>query len=468
MFRPPMQGYRPYPQAPPPPQQGPGFGQGVRQFIDAFRSEQAAKKDQARQLLEQHAQMLEAGIPVDKKKMAKWAREAGLHFDLDAPPPPPQQMPQAQAPGMPDPRMQQAAQLGMQQSMGGPQMAPPPPPPRQGGLRGFIGQLGQAMGAPPPPSQGQQMGLMKMLRDIEQSGQMSRDMQGKADEAKRMGMQAALTISQGLSAGKTMEDPEMVRAFAIASMLGGLPGGGGMGKGMEEMLSSGAAAQLFPGLVDKMKGEQAKEAHDKARQQFRQGVASRMDPEHAVSAEPWVLGDTDEAPTFATVDGEKLNKSVQALTAEYPAATPDKIKTAALMLFSKDADPADLSQAMKDLGESMTQTRLGMDKDRLTLSKRSDSRAAEQMGRTRKEDSESEELRMAVGQILQLSGGDPDVAYDNADRLSFAAFGGDRKKATYYAQEIKKALKQISKNPDFLEKLATQAGAAGARAVIED
>lgn len=456
MYYPPMRGNQGRVISPPPAQGG-GFGQGVAQFIDAYRGERAAKKEQARNLFNQHVQMMQQGIPVDKKKMAKWAREADLHFEMDAPPPPPQ------TPMTPDPRMQQAAQAGMQQAMGGPQIQGAPPPPQQ--KPGFFNRIGAAMGVPQPPGQAEQMGVMRMLNDMQARGNQNAQMAQMQKDMQMKGLQAMRTIEQGLAQGLTMEDPRMAAALRTARVLGGMQSGdmGALGK----VADSDMAAKLFPQMTKRIKEEAATAQKAEERMEYRKSIASKLDPEQAVAAESWVFGESSEAPGFATVDSKALNQSVQKLTSEYPAASPEKIKSAALMLFSKDADPADLSRAIKDLGESVAQTRLNISKQSQQLSAEAGKRAQEGLNRTKERDAEDEQIQMATGQILQLAGGDPDRAYDNAQNLVYAAFAGDRRKATQYLPEIKKALKGLSKNSDFLERLMRGAGEAGGKAALE-
>ena len=228
----------------PPPPQNTGFGQGVKQFIDSYRGEQQAKKQQARQLFEQHARMLEAGLPVDKKKMAKWAREGDLHFDLDAPPPPP-----PQAPMTPDPRMQSAATVGMQQALGGPAAAPAPPPPRAappGGMRGLINRIGQATGVPAPPTQAEQMGAMRMLNEMQQRGAQNKEMAGMRADMQRRGLEALMTIERGLGAGLTMEDPRMLKALSTVRLLAG---NGSMGGNVDKLVDNALARRVVPHIV---------------------------------------------------------------------------------------------------------------------------------------------------------------------------------------------------------------------------
>lgn len=297
---------------------------------------------------------------------------------------------------------------------------------------------------------------MRMLNDLQSRGQQNAQAQQMQRDMAMKGLEAMKTIEQGMGMGLTMEDPRMAQALRTMMLLRGMQGGdmGAVGKVAESEM----VQKLFPNLMKRMEEETSTAKKAEERMKFRSGVASKLNPEQAIEAESWVFGEAKEAPKFSTVDSGKLNASVQKLVSEYPSASPEKIREAALLLFSKDADPADLARAFSkgNLGESVTQTRMGMQKEQLGLSKRSAARADEQLGRTRKDDAESEEVEMAAGQILQLAGGDPDAAYENAMNLAFAAFGGDRKKATQYLPAIQKRLKDLTSSASALEKLLSK------------
>jgi len=461
----PQPGPQPRPIVPPPPTQGNGFGAGLSQFIEAYQGTQKSKKQEAAANFDKHLALLRQGLPgVDLKQMAKWARVAGIALDYESPAAP-QQAPAGAQGGMPP--------GGGMPPMAGPQQSPPPPPPGgmpqqgppmqgpppgmpqggppQGGGQGgggIFSRLGRAMGVPQPPSASQQRGTMQMLEEIKKRGAMSSEMEGMQQNLQRQVLTDTQELLAGLKAGKTMEDPYiMERAQRIQMATKGmLPGQAG------DAMGAKMAQAAFPEMMKQVKEQAEQEANQKARADYRKSVATKMDPEQAIASESWVFDKTGkvEAPEFATVDTQKLNEATIKLTADYPGASPEKIKAATLLMFSKDADQADIAKAIKGLGESMTQTRLKIAKQNATLAQQASGRADESLSRTRREDAAKADVKRAVSQILTVTNSDPDVAYDNALNLAYMAFGGDKKKVDEYLGDIKYELKKLSKNPDEL------------------
>jgi hypothetical protein len=197
---------------------------GINQFVDNFKGSQEANKQAARQRFLEGIQMMQLGLPVDQKKMARDARTAGLNFDYEGPTRAEQaQQQQPPMPGMP-------TNGGMQPQMGGGGMPPQQGPPMPGdGGRGFFGRLGAALTQPfqaPPPIPGN-AGVYQALDQMQQRAALE---QQKNFELAKMAVDYLKTgspeLAAKLAANKVLDLPDTLQSIlTISSQLGkGDPG----------------------------------------------------------------------------------------------------------------------------------------------------------------------------------------------------------------------------------------------------
>jgi len=457
-----MYGRNPYQgQVPPPPQPGQGltsnpggFGQGVAQFMNTYRAEKERRKEEARKKFEQGLNLLQQGLPLgelDTKKMAKLAREAGFPLDFDGSAPNPTPPPPAQAPMTPDPRMQAVAQHGMQQALGGPaaQPAPPPaPPPQQGFMGRLAGAIGQATGAPQPPGQAQQMGLMKMLQDIEQRGVQSRETEGMKANLQKSVLGALNTINQGIQMDLDYTDPRIAKAIQTLVMVGGGQSGKMDVDALGKILSIPGFREAF-GPIAKVIDQRVAKEED---QELRKTLAKDMGPD----AYEWIKGETDKPPK-TPIDNEKFSKFVTEQYDKFPGANPEDVKAYAYAVFADGFDPALVGRLRSKLGDSIDDIQREQSAERLKEMKKTGDRADQALALRTSEKAYEDNLNSGIGQMLDIyDNGDPaaaaQAALSNMDRLMVSAFGKEEKR---YRPDVVKILKSMAeKKQSFADALA--------------
>jgi len=143
--------------------------EGINSFVGGFRDAKEGEKQSARQRFLEGIQMMQLGLPVDRKKMARDARTAGFNFDYEGQTPMEKQQAQ-QAPPMP------GGGMGGGMPGGGPMGGMPQggaPMPGGGGGKGFFGRLGAAVSDPfreQPPIPGN-AGVHQAMDKMQQQGQ---------------------------------------------------------------------------------------------------------------------------------------------------------------------------------------------------------------------------------------------------------------------------------------------------------
>lgn len=395
----PYPGPQPRPGIPPPPTQGNGFGAGLAQFIEAYRGEQQSKKQQAAANFDKHLALLQQGLPgVDLKKMAKWAREAGLEFDYESPAvaQPPAQQPQGGMPGGMPPQ-------------GGGQGAPPPPPPQamQGPMpqgpppqqrQGIFNRLGAAMGVPQPPSPSQQQGAMAMLQEIKKRGQMSRESQEAEGAIKKQLAAATQSLLSGLSAGKTLDDPEMMKwARMVTLATRGMPMQGGID----------ATSVLAPEQAKVLAA--AKEAEEKTKQDAEinkmfaaWGLKNNLDLGQIAAV---ARGELDPSKLDASAIGSEREKELMLKTlpdvmALYPDAPPD-VQAQFATLLVKGGDPELITALSPRLGKTLAQKRYELAEKSGARSERSVGVSERRLGMSEEEASEEQRVMALVDKAIE-------------------------------------------------------------------
>jgi len=438
-----------------------GFGQGVAQFIESFRNEQAAKKANAEKMFEKHAAMLAQGLPVDKKKMAKWAREADLHFDLDPqpqPPPPPQ--PQAMPQGMPP---SPAAQAGMQQfqqglpqrqgaeqayiaANGGPSVPAQAEmqnfqqgmPQRQAAEQAYMqanrqpgmmsriaSAIGQATGAPQPPSQAQQMGLMKMLQDIEQRGIQSRETEGMKANLQKSVLEALNVINQGIQMElDPVTDPRMAKALRTIVMVGGASQNGKMdldaiGKLMEIPGFREAFGPLTKRIDEEVKGKKEADMKDSLDKSF--ATTYGIPPDEMMAARK--SGDYSSLKKYMGDDQVKdMQKAYMETKKMFPDASADAIGNWVAASTNPEASMEDKSKAFNALGDPLAKKKYDASEaranERQGFARSAEARAASRHDTSETKDSSRKKVDELFNAVMDRSmSTDPNFAYYNVDRL---------------------------------------------------
>lgn len=188
---------------------------GINSFVDGFKTSKESEKQAARQRFLDGIQMLQMGLPVDQKKMARDARTAGLNFDYEGPTAAERQAQQQQSapmPGMPMPsgdmmQLPPGMMMPAGQPTGGaplPMQVGGPPTGAPMGGRGFFGRLGQAMTqpfqAPPPIPEG--AGVYQALDQLQQRGQGAANLQDITQQVEMLKQQTLLAALPEIINGK--------------------------------------------------------------------------------------------------------------------------------------------------------------------------------------------------------------------------------------------------------------------------
>lgn len=174
--------------------------QGVAGFVKDYRASQEADKEKKKQEFSSQLQMLQQGIPLDLKQVAKTAQKAGIPFDFNAPTAE-QINYQHQKIAQENNAQQQSLALQTPGVVGGdqanamlppPQMGPPPPSaaPPQSRWQNFAQAAGWSQPPVAPTSPG-----MYALQQILKAGQMGRstaELSQALDQKTQMIRKAAL------------------------------------------------------------------------------------------------------------------------------------------------------------------------------------------------------------------------------------------------------------------------------------
>lgn len=388
------------------------------------------------------------------------------------PPPPPGGMPQqGQIQSLQDPRLKLLSGGGggqqgpppMPQMQGGPPGMPsgspgmPPPgggqqPGGQGG-GGIFSRLGRAMGVPQPPSASQQQGTMAMLQEMKRRGRLSQQ-SAEAEQQLKIKVTSLLGQMEALAAAGKTESEEMAIAQAQFNALTKGMAGAGAGGASE----SHAASVLYPNLMKK--GQEAKaeaEKQEQARESrklaFEAVKAGKLSPEQVTQAVGYIDGTVELPPDMGGKSGEDIIGIVTGLQGAFPEAPEEALRTVVTLALDENPNVRAITSAMGQLGSSREKLQLQMQKEVAAFRARSDARAEEQIQMTREDRAKDKELDKVTGSVLALALGDVDKAYDEALLYTRLATGFDLEKSEAMLPRVQKVLKDLSKNPDALERM---------------
>ncbi len=175
---------------------------GIGQFVRDFRATQQQEKDQAKQEFDQMMQQLGAGMPLDLKKVAKKAQQAGIPFDVKGPSK--EQIDYQHQKAAIEQQNRQIAEAQVMTSQPGlmgaatqamPQMPIPQPPPEPPQAKPSVWQqISQGLGWSQPPVSPMSPGMM-YLQAAQQAGragmdirQMMQNAEGKTQLIRMMAM----------------------------------------------------------------------------------------------------------------------------------------------------------------------------------------------------------------------------------------------------------------------------------------
>lgn len=415
---------------------------GINSFVEGFKTSKESEKQAARQRFLEGVQMMQMGLPVDQKKMARDARTAGLNFDYEGPTAAERQAQQQQAapmPGMPmpsgdmmqlppgiapmgignggmmaspemmggrsmaDPRMMVRPEMFGGRKMSDPRMmvspeamggrsAPMPGP--GGGGRGFFGRLGQAMTQPfqAPPPIPDSAGVYQALDKIQQMGQPSMEDQAKAQ------------IFQTLLTAKT-DSPE----FVEAAIRGGVMG---LTKELPQFIQDEAALQ---GLANKIPGMTVQKLRDKATAvemlKLVMPLVGKVAPENVTAIMQSISGGKmpDDATLFEQAPEPLISgkEAFRLLGSQYPTLPKAALAAGATILAMGDFEAFDQIAAIfppsvAELEQQYSENREARAVEDSERTARSEDRSVDEAGRAAarfKEWSEQMALEVQASQI---------------------------------------------------------------------
>jgi len=450
----------------------------LAQFIEAYRGERQSKKQEAAKNFDRHMALLQQGLPgYNLKMMAKWANEAGMEFDYDAPAMP-QQAPAGAQGGM----MPQGGGVptagGAAPAMGGQGAPPPPPPPGmpqqgppmqmqgpppgmpqggppQGGGQGggIFSRLGRAMGVPQPPSQSQQQGALAMLQEMQKRGAMNSDMQGLQNKIALRALTLTEQLSEMERAGIPDDSPEKMKAIAeLQRLTGGLQGAAGDAE--SEQLARAKFGPVYDRMEkEKLATEREKQSRESRKLAFEAVKTGKLSPEQVTQAVGYIDGTVELPPDMGGKSGEDIIGIVTGLQGAFPEAPEEALRTVVTLALDENPNVRAITSAMGQLGSSREKLQLQMQKEVAAFRARSDARAEEQIQMTREDRAKDKELDKVTGSVLALALGDVDKAYDEALLYTRLATGFDLEKSEAMLPRVQKVLKDLSKNPDALERM---------------